>query len=184
MLNKRYIQVGFSTFLLLLSIGFLVWQIRPEIKGLSLTIAPTITPTPTDIQPSEKALKIAAFAFAHISEKQKQELKDKHGIKTDDDLQAIREWAIWMDKDPVALARNEALMEKYKEEANKPKVIYNKPQPIFIDNSNLDTSGFEDDSFEMQNKINDLDRKIRNMESDQQWDCIRRGGSPIGSSCL
>lgn len=86
-------------------------------------LLPTGSPSASPVQPSEKALKIAAFAWLRMTAANKIEIKEKNGDKEADDNTAIRQWAIRMDQDPVYLAKNEALMEKIQTQESRP--VYN-----------------------------------------------------------
>lgn len=82
----------------------------PHIPKPSPSPVAIVSPAPT--QPSERALKVAAYALESMSSSNKQEIKKKYGGVGVNDTETIRAWAFAMDKDPALLAKNEAVMQK------------------------------------------------------------------------
>lgn len=86
--------------------------------------SPSLTP---EIEPSDRALKIASFAMVRVSESKKKELKQRYSVESMSDTDFIRFWALKMDEDTALLAKNEALMEKTIARENQPVVNVEPP---------------------------------------------------------
>lgn len=85
-------------------------SIKPSpISGAIPVASPIVSPSH---QPSEKSLKVAAFAWARVSDSQKKELKQRYKAEDKTDTQFLSIWALDMDNDPALYAKNEAIMEQ------------------------------------------------------------------------
>jgi len=97
-------------------------KIKPSTINKSqdkLEIVEVATPTPTP-QPSEKALKIASFAWARMNDKQKKEIIKTYGNEASSSSEIIRQFALGMDQDSALMAQNEAKMQKITTQENRP----------------------------------------------------------------
>jgi len=138
MATKKYL-IPIFTLLFGLLIGVTIanslkfnYLLPTNIAGLlkfNPTPSPIVSPSPTpEIEPSERALKIASFAMVRVSESKKKELKQRYSVVSMSDTDFIRFWALEMDKDSALLAKNEALMEKTIARENQPVVNVEPPQ--------------------------------------------------------
>jgi hypothetical protein len=130
--------------LLLLSISFasytiVQWYSFPRKAQISTEPTPQveaaqadiqITETPTPVQPSDRALKVAAFAFVRMSKIEKKFFKHKYGNENMSDNEYINTWALAMDGDAAQLAENEAAMEKQIAQEKRP--IVNNSEPVYV----------------------------------------------------
>ncbi len=81
---------------------------KPEPSQVS-SPSPMPSPSPT---PTEKSLRLAAFAWARLTQTQMKELKQIYNAQNSTDAQFLNIWALDMDNDPALYAKNEAIMEK------------------------------------------------------------------------
>ncbi len=100
--------------------GFLMPNPSSDMKVVVEPTPIVVEVTPTSVQPTERALKVASFVIVRLDDKQKAEFKQKHGAGGFPDNDFIRKWAIDMDSDPVLLSKNEALIAKYLVQENRP----------------------------------------------------------------
>jgi len=152
------------------------------------SVIPTVEITLTPIQPSEKALKIASFGVARMTDTQKVEFKDKYGTEKMTDTELIKAWSLKMDEDPILMAQNEAIMEKHMAKEGQA-VYYNTYETT---SSSIDTSGIENNIRQQQSDIEEQQRKMDELEREQQnrefWEgvCSNRGeqfNSLVGAGC-
>jgi hypothetical protein len=162
------------------SISFL-----PHIPVPSPSPVAIVSPTPAS-QPSEKALRIASYAWIRLSDAQKKDFRQKYGGKayslsqgkiidiTDTDV--IREWAFAMDKDPALMAQNEAVMQKSMQQQGVQYNYISEPAQTYTQN----TSGSNDSDYKLQ--------KIENCQKETQTynECVQGYNEKMAdySQCL
>lgn len=96
-----------------------------EVKEINVT-KDVIAPSPTATEPSDRALKVAAFFVVRSNETEKNEVKKKAGNENMTDSGLIRYMASILDQDPAKLAQAEADMEKVATQEKQP--VYNEVQ--------------------------------------------------------
>lgn len=121
-------------------------------------VSTTPIPSPiVEIQPSQRALAVAAYIYTHANEQEKQKWREKHGVIKSSNPQEVKEHAIWLDKNPEALALNEAQIEKF--EKDKVSVNTNRQPKQAVPQAQ---SGYTND-------VNELNRRL---------DMARQAGIP------
>ena len=89
-----------------------------------------ISPSPSNLQPSERALKASSNYYIYSSpEEQKRLIKDWAGTGTKE--VAIYNMALYLDSAPSRLALVESSLEKFISESSKKNVYVESPQPIY-----------------------------------------------------
>ncbi len=99
-------------------------------QSVVLAETTSVTVSPTPIQPSERALKIAAFATIRMSDDELLQFKEKSGDKNMSTKEFVRTFALKMDSDVVMMAQSEAVMERIIAEEKRP--IVNEAAPVYI----------------------------------------------------
>lgn len=107
----------------------------------SPTASPSSSPTPTpstvvqtkqlpkQVQPSERALKVAGTTYAlYTDESKREKIRAMAGIPKSNENTEIIQYALWFDKNPGYLAKIEAAIEEYKLQQLKTQI--NVPPPL------------------------------------------------------
>jgi len=159
---------------------------KHSLKTNSLTISelkPTIVLLPTPIQPTQKALAIAAFLVVRLDQNTKIEAKNERGNEKMTDSELIKAVALEYDFDPARMAEKEALMNKIMISENQP-VNNNTYETYQSSGPSVDTSQIENKLRSQQSAIDEQQRKMDQLESDARWECISNGGVPMGNKCM
>lgn len=72
----------------------------------------TTSPLPNSIQPSERSLKVAAWAYIHSSQDELNKIKKEHPEYGTTPQSITKGMALWFDRSPESLALVEAEMKK------------------------------------------------------------------------
>lgn len=81
----------------------------------TIIIQQSITPFPTEVVingPSQRALTVATYIYGHSTEEQKEDLRNKHGVKKSTYEQEITDHAYWFDNNPNVMAMDESIMQR------------------------------------------------------------------------
>jgi hypothetical protein len=99
--------------------------------------------SPSPLEPSERALKIAAWSVANVNDSLTKEAKKDRGNENMTNAEFIRIFAFELDADSALMAEKEALIQKYQSEQNQAPTYfsetqYSQPAQSNKTNDNLD----------------------------------------------
>jgi hypothetical protein len=171
-------------------------------QAISTVVTESSTPTVVVVpDPSDRALKVAAYLYSASNSKSKSEMQEKFGEKMNPSKtepfvklaldnnysqaeidnylleksrnSTIRGFATYLDQNKEELAYFESLMEQDLAEKSKPVYNYTYETPA----QSIDTT-------DLESKVDDLKKKQEDMEFDMRMECLSNGGVPLGSKCM
>lgn len=83
-----------------------------------------------DPEPSERALKATNYGYENSTQNDKKSIVNDYGYGSDNSSYAVRNWAIYLDKNLQELIRVETIIDKDKAEKSRPVVNYQPPAVI------------------------------------------------------